>query len=196
MFNQKEPIKIKFSDMMTDEVKGDIIFEIMQLYIHMFRPVICFIILFCVLSVNTNVSNSMEPTIYENDISIILKSKKHDFQRGDLVSFASPLENMFYSKRVIGIAGDELRFEDGNVYLNSILLEEDYVRGQTYLDFGFYENSTIKVKEGYYFLMGDNRENSMDSRYFGEVKKEDINGRVIFLIPTHKINKKSRSVYN
>ena len=88
-----------------------------------------------------------------------------------------------YIKRIIGLPGDTIKIEDGKVYLNGILLDEDYLPDgtETYIR----ENgikSEFTVPEGYVFAMGDNRTGSQDCRAFGCVPIEKIEGRVVIRI--------------
>ena len=69
-------------------------------------------------------------------------------------------ESQYYIKRVIGVPGDVIRIQNGKVYLNNIELEEPYAYGKTDGD-GIY-----RVPDGSYFVLGDNRENSHDSRHW------------------------------
>ncbi|MCK9218332.1 MAG: signal peptidase I [Firmicutes bacterium] len=79
-------------------------------------------------------------------------------------------------KRVIGIPGDEIEFCEGNVYINDVLLEEGYIKGETFAD----EMETpFVVPEGKVFVMGDNREVSLDSRNLGFIDYKQIEGKVI-----------------
>lgn len=82
-------------------------------------------------------------------------------------------------KRVIGIPGDEIDIKDGYVYLNGSILEELYVKGETY---SRDKEFPIKVEEDTVFVLGDNREVSKDSRNFGLVKINQIEGKAIFRI--------------
>lgn len=98
------------------------------------------------------------------------------------------LSRRTYVKRIIGIGGDRIQIKDGNVYLNGILLDEDYLTKDTITKNGFY--SDIIVPEGYVFVMGDNRNESMDSRKFGCIPIEKIDGVVIFRYwPLNKFGK-------
>lgn len=90
-------------------------------------------------------------------------------------------------KRVIAVAGDTVDIRDGQVYVNGELLDEPYVKGTTpgmALDYPFV------VPEGHLFVMGDNRENSKDSRTFGPISLNSVEGKAVFRIyPFSKIGK-------
>ena len=80
-------------------------------------------------------------------------------------------------KRVIGVSGDEIDIKDGYVYLNGDMLDETYVKGSTYIrnrDF------PITVEENTLFVLGDNREKSRDSREFGLININQVEGKAIF----------------
>jgi signal peptidase I len=121
-------------------------------------------------------TESMYPTIHANDM--MLFKKTHDFKRGDIIFFKFPLdEKQMYLKRVIGVAGDEIEIKDGLVYVNGEALNEPYLNEQPQ-----YTNPKIKVPEGKYFVLGDNRNNSFDSHEWGFVDKEKTKGKVIAVI--------------
>lgn len=88
-------------------------------------------------------------------------------------------------KRVIGVPGDEIVIDSGKVYINGQLLKEAYVKGETYAD-GM--EFPIKVPEGKVFVMGDNREVSLDSRQLGFIDYKQIEGKAVAKIwPLDKI---------
>ena len=82
-----------------------------------------------------------------------------------------------FIKRVIGVAGDRVRIEDGQVFLNDRPIEEDYVP-QEYADRRSFQE--IKVPAGAYFVLGDHRNMSKDSRDFGPVPQVSIYGKAVF----------------
>ncbi|AOY74538.1 signal peptidase I [Clostridium formicaceticum] len=93
-------------------------------------------------------------------------------------------DRQFWIKRVIGEAGDLLEFKEGTVYRNGIALEEDYIKEDMMKAF-----ETIKVPENHVFVMGDNRNISIDSREIGSVPVENVLGKVIFrFYPFNKIS--------
>ena len=93
-----------------------------------------------------------------------------------------------YIKRVIGVAGDHIKIEEGKVYLNGEELQEDYVAEGAVTISDRYTD--ITVPEGYVFVMGDNREHSTDSRSFGCIPVEKIESKVwIRFWPLNKFGK-------
>jgi signal peptidase I len=97
--------------------------------------------------------------------------------RGDIVVFDPPVASSKpYIKRVIGLPGETVEIRDGSVYIDGVRLEEDYVEdGIT--DCGQRECNIITVPEGHIFVMGDNRRNSSDSRFFGPVEIDAVQGK-------------------
>ncbi len=116
---------------------------------------------------------SMEPTLYGHQRLIIekLSYRLHKPERGDIVVIKVPGFDELLIKRVIGLPGDRLEIKDGVVYINGQPLDEPYINGPAR---GNYPQLT--VPEGHIFVMGDNRNNSNDSRSFGPVAIENIVG--------------------
>lgn len=122
---------------------------------------------------------SMDPTLTNGDI--VLLTKTTSFQRGDICGFA--WNNKLLIKRVIGVAGDWIEIDtDGTVYLNGEALDEPYAKqlsmGECDLEFPY------QVPQEQYFVLGDMRESSIDSRntLIGCVEKSQIVGKVFFRI--------------
>ncbi|ERJ00805.1 MULTISPECIES: signal peptidase I [Eubacteriales] len=133
-----------------------------------------------VVIVNAQVpTSSMEDTIMPGDriIALRLAYTFGEPQRGDVAVFYPPDEHRLYVKRVIGIPGDEIEIESGVLYRNGEMVEEPYVKGIPQGDYGPYS-----VPEGHYFLMGDNRNDSLDARFWSTpyVPKKDMLGKVLF----------------
>lgn len=123
--------------------------------------------------------NSMYPTLHERDRLFALKVPLYfnGPDRGDVVVLEAPDNNSKdYIKRVIGIAGDKVEIIDGKVYLNNVIIQEDYIDKDAFTH--IYDQSTWIVPEGEVFVLGDNREEgaSKDSRYFGCVPIKSIKG--------------------
>jgi signal peptidase I len=97
--------------------------------------------------------------------------------RGDIVVFDPPVDSSKpYIKRVIGLPGETVEIRDGSVFIDGVRLEEDYVEdGIT--DCGQRECDAVTIPEGHIFVMGDNRRNSSDSRFFGPVEIDAVQGK-------------------
>ncbi len=99
-------------------------------------------------------------------------------QRGDIVVFRYPRDtSKSYIKRVIGTAGDRIRIENGQVFVNEEALDEDYVPSE-YADARSYPEVTVPANS--YFVLGDHRTMSNDSRDFGPVNERYIYGKAVF----------------
>ncbi len=136
-------------------------------------------------------SSSMLPTLEINDRLIIdkLSYRFKDPQRGDIVVFtptpALQQENFkdAFIKRVIGLPGDTIEVKEGKVYVNGEMLTEEYIKEQPKYDYG-----PVVVPENQYLVLGDNRNNSYDSHYWGFVPRENIIGQaVIRFFPFNRI---------
>ena len=92
-------------------------------------------------------------------------------------------DDIYWVKRVIGLPGDTIKMEDGNVYRNGILLEETYVNPA---EEPMYMGSEVEIPEGYIWVMGDNRNHSTDSRVIGAVPVENVIGKLKFRIKSGK----------
>jgi len=128
---------------------------------------------------------SMEPTFHSGDYILTSKVtyKFRSFQRGDVVVFKSPKNpDIEYIKRILGLAGDKIEVKGSDVFVNDILVQENYISAQTNLwDGGYLKDSTpVIVPDNYLFVMGDNRPRSSDSREFGPVPTESIIGFVFY----------------
>lgn len=131
-------------------------------------------------------SISMQPTLYPGDYVIVNKlAYRFDKNpsRGDVIVFRYPPnpEAIPYIKRIIGLPGDQIHIADGKIYINGQLLLESYLTVTTN------RGGDWSVPPGQLFVMGDNRNNSSDSRTWGFVPYENIIGRaeVIYLPPQH-----------
>lgn len=185
--------------------------EVMSWVIHILSAIIIAGIMqsqvFALTTVN---QRSMENTLVEGDV-LILDKLSYCFKnpkRGDIIVFLEKEEtrsvikrfDIFWRdvkgqfnktprndrliKRVVAVEGDEIEIRDGIVYVNGIKQSEDYV--DTYTPG---EVHTV-VPEGYIYVLGDNRENSKDSRLFGPISMEKVEGRAVFrLFPLKKFGK-------
>jgi signal peptidase I len=127
-------------------------------------------------------SGSMSPTIIENDRFIAGKVtlKFRAPRRGEILVFKPPASAQFstdYVKRVIGLPGETWEMRDGAVYINGSPLEEPYLPQNVKIYGNF---APVKIPEDHYFMMGDNRNSSEDSRYWGFMPAKNIRGRAVF----------------
>jgi signal peptidase I len=121
---------------------------------------------------------SMAPTLADQDRLIVNKFAYEvgSPQRGDIVMLYYPVDpSKSFVKRVIAEEGDEVRIVGGHVYVNDAPMVDDFVAPEyrSHEDFG-----PLRIQNGYYFVMGDHRNNSSDSRDWGVVPKKYITGRV------------------
>ena len=140
-------------------------------------------------------TGSMEDTI---PVGARIIGLRHSYlfeepQRGDIIIFKYPDdESVHYVKRVIGLPGETVIIADGNVYVDRKLIDEPYIKEKTHTSEA-YINSLIKsgdyskdnpivIQPGYVWCMGDNRNNSVDSRFdiIGNVTRKEIIGRAVF----------------
>jgi signal peptidase I len=139
-------------------------------------------------------SDSMEPTLHKGDRVLVnkLSYRFNDVGRGDIIVFKRPeaarssnpdddIEDLI--KRVVGLPGDVLKTVDGAVYIDDEPLNEPYLPEgtRTVMPSG-QDMPPTTIPEGHYFMMGDNRGNSQDSRYFGAIDEDLIVGRAFVRI--------------
>lgn len=133
-------------------------------------------------------SRSMVPTIAVDD-KVIVTNFSYWFeepQRGDIVVFKYPLDTKKnYIKRCIGLPGEKIEFKNNQLYVDDVLVEQPYLQTDVVTnDFG-----PVYVPEGQYFMCGDNRGNSADSRVWGFVERDLIIGKAQWIYwPLNKIS--------
>ena len=116
--------------------------------------------------------DSMYNTLNDNDI--VLLSKLSSIDRFDIIVIKENDNNATIIKRVIGMPGDKVKIRNNKIYINNKIIEDEYAYGET----SDYDEITLGDDE--YFVLGDNRLISKDSRYFGAIKKSDIKGKAVF----------------
>jgi signal peptidase I len=129
---------------------------------------------------------SMEPNFHEHDYLIVdeISYRFGDAKRGDVVVFRYPKDPQeYFIKRVVGLPGETVEIKDGNIYISNsagevMKLSESYLPSFTETVSQINEPVTLKANE--YFVLGDNRNGSKDSRSFGPVDKSFIIGRTFF----------------
>lgn len=142
----------------------------------------------------------------------VVRTFNKEYKRGDIITFESPkteninvnnshpkaifheikpfnkkisyyfleLEKVSLIKRIVGMPGENIKIENGNVYVNGEKLPEKYLNDDVKTDSTNLDN--FIVPEGYYFVLGDNRSASSDSRFFGCIPKEKLEGKITFYI--------------
>lgn len=122
---------------------------------------------------------SMIPTLEDGQTLILNKIvyKVSDIKRFDIVVLDTDKYNELLIKRVVGLPGEHVSYKDGNLYINGKKVKEDFKHENTD-DFDLEELDVKTIPEDKYFVVGDNRVNSQDSRIIGLVDKKDIEGRV------------------
>ncbi len=131
------------------------------------------------------VGSSMYPSLHDGDLLIASKVdyRLHPIERGDIVILKDPLDpRRDFIKRVVGLPGDRIQIRDHHVLVNGVALAEPYVRTpwvQTGDWPGPGANDSDVVPNGSYFVLGDNRDHSSDSRVFRWVTSDEIDGKAV-----------------
>ena len=146
--------------------------------------VFCFLVFRYIFNFHLVIGDSMAPNIKNSDLAFIYKmDSKH--RQGDVVLISK--NDTSYILRIIGMPGDTILFsEKGDVILNNEKYEEDYIYEKTYVE----DNTNtypLKLNQNEYFLLGDNRTSSKDSRDFGIVTIDEIKGKTIYVFRNREI---------
>lgn len=131
---------------------------------------------------------SMYPTLDNNEI-LLLKKYDSEYERFDIVVLRSNNEKLI--KRIIGLPGESIKYEDNKLYINGKKIKEPFLKNAK-IDVSELNGFEGKIPKGYYFVMGDNRNYSKDSRSeeVGFINKKDIEGTVdTAIFPLNKIGK-------
>lgn len=125
-------------------------------------------------------SGSMEPTLYSGDYIGVNKIiyKLSEPKRGDVIVFKYPIDpKREFVKRLIGLPGETIQIRDNRVFIDNKIIEQPFLPvGLNYPNYG-----PFKIPSGKYFMMGDNRPHSNDSRSWGTVPQNNIIGKAIFI---------------
>jgi signal peptidase I len=190
----RNPFKSQKSEVVTPvaATAPSFIAEILQSVVT--ALLICIVIYVWFITPNQVSGNSMLPNFHDGELLLTNKvtqwlgdtpfgqSAGLNYERGDVVVFQKPGYRDFI-KRVIAIPGDKVSVKNGYVYVNDKKVLESYIPAEVRTGGGTFlqEGDEITLKDGYYFLMGDNRQNSEDSRYIeiGPVSRDWMKGKVI-----------------
>lgn len=171
--------------------------NILELVETIFIAIAFCLIIYLLIAVPNKVEGvSMEPNFYENDLLITNKTvrylgdtnfgeaRDYDYRRGDVIIIHHNDEDII--KRIIATEGEEVEIKNNSVYIDGKRLDEEYVPHTTRTKLPssnlstFQDGDELTVPEDSYFVLGDNREESKDSRYkdVGLIKRDEITGRV------------------
>ena len=127
---------------------------------------------------------SMYPTLKNGDIMLLNKTAKKKIKRYDVVVISKKFKGEELIKRVIGIPGDTVESKDGKIYVNDKAIDDKFAHGIT----NNFDKISLSKEKNEYFVLGDNREVSLDSRILGKVNGKYIKGTSnLRLLPFSKI---------
>lgn len=170
--------KIDFLLAKRQELKGKEWYDFVETILFAF--ILAFLIKSFILQISYIPTGSMIPTLNDGEAVLVVRIPYYfrEPERGEIIVFKYPLDtSKEYVKRLIGLPGDTIEIKQGNVYVNGKLLEENYVKRKSDDNYG-----PIKVPKDSYFVLGDNRPVSVDSRYWGFVPKKNLVGKAILLL--------------
>jgi len=161
--------------------------------------IVCTILVFCCLAIGCKgyayrvPTENMLPTIKVGETCIVDQYGKIEIQRFDIVMFNAPewakkISNekgdIKFIKRIIGLPNEKIEIKENRIYIDDVLLEEPFEKITGEKD-KLKTFPAIVVPENEYFLLGDNRPKSMDSRYWkpATIKKEEVLGKVVEILP-------------
>ena len=161
--------------------------------------IVCTILVFCCLAIGCKgfafrvPTENMLPNIKVGDTCIVDQYSSAPIERFDIVMFNAPewakkisdeKGDVKFIKRIIGLPNEKIEIKENKIYINDKLLEETFKKITNEKD-QMKDFSSITIPENEYFLLGDNRPQSLDSRYWepATIKKEDILGKVIEILP-------------
>jgi signal peptidase I len=163
--------------------------RILSTFVEFFQSFVLFAAVFTVIYLfvfrPTEVSgSSMLPNLHNGErlIADEISYRFKDPERGDIIILKEPHETYrLLVKRLIGKPGEKVEIKEDKVFINDRPLLERYLAEPTESSFSAFikENQPYILKEGEYFLMGDNRDNSLDSREFGPVKRSEFIGKAV-----------------
>lgn len=154
--------------------------------------IVVLIIVIYVVGLQQIIGVSMEPTLSNGDITILDKISYRftNIKRKDIVSIYNK-DSKYIVKRIIGLPGEYIEYKDGILYVDGKIIEEPYLKKFETSDFKLTDIGYNEIPQDMYFVLGDNRVESLDSRDIGIglINKKDILGKVHFRVwPLNKIS--------
>ena len=123
---------------------------------------------------------SMYSSLDDGEI-LLLKKYDKNYKRFDVIVFSNGKDRLI--KRIIGLPGETLKYKGNKLYINEKYIKEPFLKNnQKTYDFSLEDLGYEQIPEGYYFVLGDNRTNSTDSRIIGPVSSKQISGKTDFVI--------------
>ena len=125
--------------------------------------------------------DSMKNTLLDNDFMILdkISYRTQDIKRFDIVVIQTEKTKLI--KRIIGLPGEMIEYKDNQLYVNGEMVDDPYGDGTTY-DFSLLDLGIVEIPENQYFVLGDNREESLDSRLIGLIDRENVLGHATFIL--------------
>ncbi|MBU0999963.1 signal peptidase I [Patescibacteria group bacterium] len=177
-------------DLYTDLPKKSFLAGLGNHFVEFFQTIVIFGAIFAsiylfIAQFHKVSGNSMVPTFQSNDYLITEKVsyRFRDPKKGEVIVLKNPRdESQEFIKRIIAVPGDSLHISKNSLFINGQKVNEDFLPPDTQTMSGAFikEDSIIKAGDNQYFVFGDNRNNSSDSRNWGPITKEEIVGRAFF----------------
>jgi signal peptidase I len=129
-------------------------------------------------------ARDMLPSLHPDQVVVVRAGhyRRHKPERGDIVIFINREDGNPWIKRVVGLPGEKISISDGAVLVDDRKLAEDYVLRRNVTGAYSREMPMLEVQENSYFLLSDNRDNSMDSRMLGTIQRDDLSGKVVAIL--------------